>query len=197
MGISAHGLTVSSLPGHWFHSLPTLRSSLPNIPLASLWSNWETLESTPQAFRFPNQAMQEIARSPEEMETLGREMARDLNSTTVIALVGGLGAGKTHWTKGFVAGMGSTAEVTSPTFGLVHEYSGGRYPVFHLDFYRLNSAAELLALGWDELLDQDACIIVEWADNFPELLPTGTIWLNFDVEPDGNRTVQKADLPLK
>ncbi|MCU0750053.1 MAG: tRNA (adenosine(37)-N6)-threonylcarbamoyltransferase complex ATPase subunit type 1 TsaE, partial [Akkermansiaceae bacterium] len=91
--------------------------------------------------------MQGTATSPEAMEQLGRAAAALAGPGTVIGLVGGLGAGKTHWTKGFVAGMGSPAEVTSPTFGLVHEYPSGRLPVFHLDFYRLNAPEELVALG--------------------------------------------------
>ncbi len=126
------------------------------------------------------------------MENLGRAAADEAGPGSVIALVGGLGAGKTHWTKGFVAGTGSKAEVTSPTFGLVHEYPGGRLPVFHLDFYRLESAAELIALGWDEYLDQDGVIIAEWGDKFPELLPPETTWLRFTVEPDGTRTVRRG-----
>ncbi len=134
--------------------------------------------------------MEAHAESPAAMESLGRELAKVTAAGSVIALVGDLGAGKTHWTKGFVAEAGSTAEVTSPTFGLVHEYQGGRFPVFHLDFYRLKSAAEMLALGWDELLDQDGVIIAEWADKFPEILPPETIWLHFTVEPDGSRTVR-------
>ncbi|MEO5916189.1 MAG: tRNA (adenosine(37)-N6)-threonylcarbamoyltransferase complex ATPase subunit type 1 TsaE [Luteolibacter sp.] len=136
--------------------------------------------------------MQARAESTDAMEKLGRKMAEATRSGSVIALVGDLGAGKTHWTKGFVAGTGSTAEVTSPTFGLVHEYSGGRFPVFHLDFYRLNSAAELVALGWDELLDQEGIVIAEWGDKFPEMLPPGTLWLHFTVEPDGSRTVRQS-----
>jgi tRNA threonylcarbamoyladenosine biosynthesis protein TsaE len=130
------------------------------------------------------------AESPEAMENLGRLAAGLAGPGSVIALVGGLGAGKTHWTKGFVAGTGSTAEVTSPTFGLVHEYPGGRLPVFHLDFYRLDSAEELIALGWDELLEQDGAIIAEWGDKFPEVMPPETIWLHFTVEPDSSRTVR-------
>lgn len=136
--------------------------------------------------------MEGRAESPEAMEILGREAARQAGPGSVIALVGGLGAGKTHWTKGFVAGIGSTDGVTSPTFGLIHEYCGGGLPVFHLDFYRLDSAAELLALGWDELLDEGGVIIAEWADKFPELLPPETVWLHFTVEPDGSRTLRKA-----
>jgi tRNA threonylcarbamoyladenosine biosynthesis protein TsaE len=103
-----------------------------------------------------------------------------------------LGAGKTHWTKGLVAGMGSTAEVTSPTFALVHEYPGGRVPVFHLDFYRLENAREIIALGWDEYLEAGGVIVAEWADKFPELLPPGTLWRIFSIGTDGSRTVRDA-----
>ena len=135
--------------------------------------------------------MQGHAGSAEAMENLGKAAAVTAVPGMVIALVGGLGAGKTHWAKGFVAGIGSAAEVTSPTFGLIHEYPGGRLPVFHLDFYRLESAAELVALGWDELVDQNALILAEWGDKFPELMPTDTRWLQFTVEPDGSRTVRE------
>lgn len=136
--------------------------------------------------------MQHYAESPEAMEHLGRTAAGSAVAGSVIALVGGLGAGKTHWTKGFVAQIGCPSEVTSPTFGLVHEYAGGRLPVFHFDFYRLESPAELLAIGWDEYLDQAGVVIAEWGDKFPELLPPGTTWLRFTVEPDGGRSVREA-----
>lgn len=137
--------------------------------------------------------MHHRADTPEAMIELGKAAAAIAPAGTVIALVGGLGAGKTHWTKGFVAAMGSTAEVTSPTFGLVHEYPGGRLPVFHLDFYRLESAGELIALGWDELLEQDGVIIAEWGDKFPEMLPPDTRWLHFSVEADGSRTLREGE----
>jgi tRNA threonylcarbamoyladenosine biosynthesis protein TsaE len=139
--------------------------------------------------RFSNLRMQEHAKSSKEMEALGAAAAHGMKAGTVIALVGGLGAGKTHWTKGFVAGLGSTSEVTSPTFGLVHEYRGGRLPVFHFDFYRLESAAELISLGWDEYTDSEAIIIAEWGDKFPEILPPQTHWLTFNIESDGSRTI--------
>jgi tRNA threonylcarbamoyladenosine biosynthesis protein TsaE len=137
--------------------------------------------------------MEERAESPEAMEALGHEAAASAGPGAVIALTGGLGAGKTHWTKGFVAGIGSRDDVTSPTFGLLHEYHGGRLPVFHLDFYRLESAAELVALGWDELVEEGGVIIAEWGDKFPELLPPNTRWLNFTTEPDGSRVLRSAD----
>jgi tRNA threonylcarbamoyladenosine biosynthesis protein TsaE len=129
--------------------------------------------------------------TPEEMEQLGRRAARDAGAGTVIGLIGGLGAGKTHWVKGFAAGMGSPAEVTSPTFGLVHEYGGGRLVVHHLDFYRLASAEELIALGWDEILENGGVVIAEWADKFPEILPAGTRWLEFSIGKDQERRVKE------
>ncbi|MEM1294832.1 MAG: tRNA (adenosine(37)-N6)-threonylcarbamoyltransferase complex ATPase subunit type 1 TsaE [Verrucomicrobiota bacterium] len=112
----------------------------------------------------------------EETIALGREIAGSLGSGAVIALVGDLGAGKTHLTKGIVAGLVSSAEVTSPTFTLVHEYSDGRLPVFHFDFYRLDHPDELLAIGWDEYCESDGVVIVEWADKFPDLIPDGATW---------------------
>lgn len=127
------------------------------------------------------------------MESLGASMAADCVPGTVFALVGGLGAGKTHWTKGLSRELGSAAGVTSPTFGLVHEYPGGRLPVFHMDFYRTDSAEEWLALGWDEYLEADGVLVVEWADKYPRLLPEGTIWLKFSVMPDGMRKVERLE----
>lgn len=134
--------------------------------------------------------MQQRAESPEAMEHLGRQAANQVRPGSVIALVGGLGAGKTHWTKGLVAGLGSGADVTSPTFGLVHEYPGGKLPVFHLDFYRLESAEELTGIGWDEYLDAEGVVVAEWADKFPELLPAGSVWMWFEIESDGSRTIR-------
>ena len=74
---------------------------------------------------------------PDEAATLdwGKQLASTLQPGDVIALIGGLGAGKTHVSKGIVAGLGSDEEVASPTFTLVHEYRRGRLPVFHFDFY--------------------------------------------------------------
>jgi tRNA threonylcarbamoyladenosine biosynthesis protein TsaE len=121
----------------------------------------------------------------------GRHLASTLQAGDCIALIGGLGAGKTHFTKGIVAGLGGSAEVTSPTFTLVHEYRGGRLPVFHFDFYRIDSAAEILAVGWDDYLDEGGVIVAEWADKFSDLLPEQTTWWKLDLAPGGGRTLEK------
>jgi len=136
--------------------------------------------------------MEGFAATAEAMEALGRAAAETASAGDVIALVGGLGAGKTHWTKGFVSGLGAMDEVTSPTFSLIHEYRGGRLPVFHFDFYRLDSAAELLALGWDEIVESGGVVIAEWGDRFPELLPPTAVWLSIAHEPEGGRSVRLA-----
>ncbi|MEC5126940.1 tRNA (adenosine(37)-N6)-threonylcarbamoyltransferase complex ATPase subunit type 1 TsaE [Verrucomicrobiales bacterium BCK34] len=127
----------------------------------------------------------------EEMIAAGRAFSDSLEAGDVVALVGDLGAGKTHFSKGVVSGLGAKGEVTSPTFSLVHEYPGGRLPVFHFDFYRIDSPDELIRIGWDEYLDEDGIILVEWADKFPELLPEGMIPLHFSIEADGAHTVTR------
>ena len=133
--------------------------------------------------------MTERIKSVEEMMELGAAAARVAEAGAVIGLVGDLGAGKTHWVKGFVAEMGCIAEVTSPTFGLVHEYRGGRLPVSHFDFYRLGSAEELVALGWDEYLEDGGVVVAEWADKFSSLMPPETRWNYFKIDADGVRIV--------
>lgn len=138
--------------------------------------------------------MTERIKSVEEMMELGAAAARAAEAGAVIGLVGDLGAGKTHWVKGFVAEMGCRAEVTSPTFGLVHEYRGGRLLVSHFDFYRLGSAEELVALGWDEYLEDGGVIVAEWADKFPSLMPPETRWYYFTIDADGVRIV--SDRPM-
>lgn len=119
----------------------------------------------------------------------GTQLAPTLAAGDVIALCGTLGAGKTQITRGIVAGMNSKAAVTSPTFTLVHEYLDGRLPIFHFDFYRMDSAAEVIGIGWDEFLTEPGVIIVEWADMFPDLLPPHTRWFQIEPQPDGSRHV--------
>jgi tRNA threonylcarbamoyladenosine biosynthesis protein TsaE len=132
-----------------------------------------------------------ISASPQQTAAFGSELAAGARPGDVWALAGDLGAGKTHFVQGAVAGLECDAAVTSPTFNLLHEYTGGRLPVFHFDFYRLRNAAEALALGLDEYLAAGGLTIIEWADKFPELLPTGTVWLDFTVVADDMRQIAR------
>lgn len=129
---------------------------------------------------------------PDETATraFGRELGASARPGQVIALVGTLGAGKTTLASAITAGTGSVAPVTSPTFTLVHEYRGGHLPVFHLDFYRLESEHELIGLGWDDLIDADGLILVEWADLFPDALPGDALWIDIDAPTHGIRSAR-------
>ena len=132
-----------------------------------------------------------ISNSPEETQAAGRRLAATLRKGAVVALIGDLGAGKTHFTKGLVEELGGDpAEVTSPTFTLVHEYREGRLPVFHFDFYRLEEASELRNIGWEEYLLEDGVVVVEWAERFPSALPEGTLRVRFSIGGGDQRTLE-------
>ncbi|KPK89253.1 MAG: hypothetical protein AMJ94_12680 [Deltaproteobacteria bacterium SM23_61] len=110
--------------------------------------------------------------SPEETLRLGRLLGEILPPGSFVALVGILGAGKTLLAKGIAGGLGvgNEREVTSPSFVLVNEYRG-RFPVFHLDLYRLENFAAVEEIGWDEFVCGPGVTLVEWADKVEEDLP--------------------------
>ena len=113
-----------------------------------------------------------VTRRPEETRDLGERWAGEAAPGWVIGLVGHLGAGKTQLVKGIAKGLGITSRVQSPTFTLVHEYSGGRFPLYHLDLYRLEDEAAIRSAGLDQYVDQRIGItVIEWADRWPELEP--------------------------
>lgn len=110
--------------------------------------------------------------SPKATLALGRELGRRLRGGDLVALSGPLGAGKTQLVKGLAQGLEVPPEeiVVSPTFVLVREYRG-RLTLRHVDAYRLSGAAELAALGWDELrADPGGVVALEWADRVAELI---------------------------
>jgi len=125
--------------------------------------------------------------SVEALIACGEALARLLKAPQTLALKGPLGAGKTHFVKGLARGLDCLAEVSSPTFTLVHEYDGGRWPLVHFDFYRLESANDLDALGWQDYLAEQCIIAVEWGDRFPEALPTDCLRVAISIDGDGRR----------
>lgn len=130
-----------------------------------------------------------ISHNPQETLDLGRRMAALLRRGDVLALAGDLGAGKTHFTKGLAEGLGVEGDVTSPTFTLIHEYPGGRLPLFHIDLYRLEDADEALGIGLDDYLEGDGVTVIEWADKFKTLLPPGVRWVRFRILDGDNREI--------
>ena len=126
---------------------------------------------SPRAARSQDRAWTIVLASRADTEELGRRIGRSLAAGHVLALQGELGAGKTTFVRGLAAGLGTpTADVSSPTFVLMHEYRG-RIPLVHVDLYRLRQASEVDAIGLLEQFDRDAVMAIEWADRFPALLP--------------------------
>jgi len=110
-------------------------------------------------------------RSAEETRRLAVAITPVLVPGDMIVLAGDLGAGKTVFVQGLAAGLGVPEPVTSPTFVLVREYCGGRYPLMHIDIYRLQMVQEIIDLGYDEFLDPSGIVAIEWGDVVEPLLP--------------------------
>jgi len=125
------------------------------------------------------------------MIALGQECGATLPGPSILALCGDLGAGKTQFVKGLARGLGYDGEVASPTFPLLHEYHSGRHPLFHFDFYRLESEDDLRALDFEEMLGSGV-VAVEWADRFPDWLPPETRWLHFTILDRDERRVKEG-----
>ena len=106
-----------------------------------------------------------VTHSSEESIERGREIGAQLKPPALVLLFGDLGAGKTTLTKGIVSGLGAAHEdeVTSPTFTLVHKYSGA-IPVYHVDLYRIGNFHDLETLGLEDVFSEQAIVIVEWPD---------------------------------
>lgn len=120
-----------------------------------------------------------------EMTAWGEALGRSLAPPAVVALTGDLGAGKTTLVQAICRGYGVRQPVTSPTFALVHEYAGERSRVYHLDLYRLRDERELVQLGWDELLDAPALILIEWPERAGDTLPPGHLTLSLAHAAEG------------
>lgn len=133
--------------------------------------------------------------SPEQTLMLGDSLGHKLVGGLTIGLIGPLGAGKTQFVKGLARGnaLSDTTQVTSPTFTLVHEYTG-RLTLFHVDAYRLRDAADFLRLGPDEWVRSDACVVIEWADRVRSALSDEGLWIEFAITGDTERrlTVKAA-----
>ncbi len=126
----------------------------------------------------------------DETREFGRRLAATLRPGNVIALTGDLGAGKTCFVKGIAQGLDITEDITSPTFTLIHEYRGGRLPLYHADLYRLESLEEAVNIGIEEYLAGRGVTVVEWAEKIQPLLPPGTLHLRLTVTGPTSRTIE-------
>ena len=130
-----------------------------------------------------------ISNSPAETEAIARRLADDLVAGSVLALKGEMGSGKTLFTQALVAGLESDVAATSPTFTIVHEYHGGRLPVYHFDFFRLENHESATRLGLEDYFFSDGVSVIEWADRFPELIPEQARWISFEAKSEHQRII--------
>jgi tRNA threonylcarbamoyladenosine biosynthesis protein TsaE len=133
--------------------------------------------------------MPRVSSSPHETRFIASDFVQHAQAGTVVSLIGDLGAGKTEFVKGLAAGLGFAGEVTSPTFTILHEYRGGRLPLFHLDFYRLREESELDEIGFDEYLKAGGVCAIEWGDKFPNRLPPYSIKVVFSLDAGERREI--------
>lgn len=133
--------------------------------------------------------------SAEDTRALAASLGRLLHPGDVLCLIGDLGAGKTTFTQGLALGLGLPHDepVNSPTFTLVAEHPGGRLPLYHFDVYRLPDSSGLYDLAFDEYLDGDGVVVIEWADKIADALPAERIDVALTADgPDRRRLVMAA-----
>jgi len=129
--------------------------------------------------------------SEEETYELGRSFGRSLKGGEIVLLVGDLGLGKTVFARGVAASLGVAPEdVSSPSFTLVQEYTGGRVPMFHVDLYRIDDPEEIGSLGLEEIVSAGAVVAVEWGDKLPPFLRRSAITVRFHDVGEGSRRIE-------
>jgi tRNA threonylcarbamoyladenosine biosynthesis protein TsaE len=137
-----------------------------------------------------------LSSSPEETMAAGEQIAPFLHKGSVVALRGGLGAGKTCLTKGIARGLGIREEITSPTYTIVSEYQG-TLPLYHIDLYRLNGEDDFTALGGEDFLYGEGVCVIEWSERIPHFIPEGALTIEIEAAPEGQRNILISGIALK
>ncbi len=135
--------------------------------------------------------------SPEQTEQIGALVADHIDYGSVIAFTGDLGAGKTAFSRGFLRQLGYTGRVTSPTFAIVNEYDTERFHVCHFDMYRITDEDMLFDIGWDDYLDGEQVLLIEWSENIPSELPEDCVTVDIRRgETDNDRIITIGGINL-
>ncbi|MDE0300506.1 MAG: tRNA (adenosine(37)-N6)-threonylcarbamoyltransferase complex ATPase subunit type 1 TsaE [Candidatus Poribacteria bacterium] len=129
--------------------------------------------------------------SPEETQSIGKQIGGNLKAGDVVALIGDLGAGKTCLTQGIACGIGIASHevVNSPSYTLINEYVGN-IPIYHIDLYRLQHHGEIVELGLEEYLEGTGICIIEWADRMANLLPANRIEITMTWVGESTRAIE-------
>lgn len=134
-----------------------------------------------------------VTNSAAETKALGEKLASRLKAGDVVVLEGELGAGKSELARGIARGLGVMETVTSPSFTILNVYESGRCPLYHFDWYRLESEEELYELGMDEYLGGDGIAVIEWAERCPEAVPENVIRIRLEVTGGESRRITVSD----
>ncbi|MBU3093242.1 tRNA (adenosine(37)-N6)-threonylcarbamoyltransferase complex ATPase subunit type 1 TsaE [Clostridium sp. CM028] len=126
--------------------------------------------------------MEYIVTTVDETYKIGELIGSHVNSGDIVCLIGDLGTGKTHLTKGIAKGLDIKDHITSPTFTIVNEYTG-RLKLYHFDVYRVNDPDEIAAIGFDEYIFSDGVSIIEWANYIEELIPPNNLSITIEKLP--------------
>lgn len=131
-----------------------------------------------------------ITNSPSETVALAEKLAKSLAGGEIIAFRGGMGMGKTCFTRGLASGLGFSGQVSSPTFALVNEYIGGRLPLYHFDMWRIENWEDLYSSGFFDYADTDGVIAAEWSENIESALENqNVITVNIERLSDMSRKI--------
>ena len=130
-----------------------------------------------------------ITNSTSETRELGAKLAEELKAGDVVLLEGELGAGKSELARGVAQGLGVQETVTSPSFTILNVYESGRLPLYHFDWYRLESSEELYELGMDEYLGGDGIALVEWPARCPDAVPEDCLRIRIVTEGENTRRI--------
>ncbi len=140
-----------------------------------------------------------VTKSEAETERIGQLLARSLKGSTVIALYGDLGSGKTAFVRGAAKALHVHSDVSSPTFALVHEYECESFPVYHFDMYRISSYEDLYSTGYFDYIDTGV-LFIEWSENITEFLPDNKIEVTIEKYDANTRNIKiktKGDFILE
>ena len=133
--------------------------------------------------------MEKITHSAGETIEFAKEIGSRLKKGDIVAYTGGLGAGKTTFTRGLVMGLGMEDDVTSPTFSLVNEYHSKDISLYHFDMYRIMGADDLETTGFYDYSTDDSVFAIEWSENISEELPDNAVIINIERIDDNTRRI--------
>lgn len=130
-----------------------------------------------------------ITHTPDETIKVAEKIGNLIRAGDIVAFKGGLGAGKTTFTRGIAMGMGMKDIVSSPTFALVNDYRGEKITLYHFDMYRINSEEDLESTGFYDYPFEENAAVIEWSENIQAFLPENTIYITINTLGDNDREI--------